>query len=70
MPTRAETADVRQNGWFHGRGTGPFAAVRRQGDYRVYTVFGLDLLDALRDAGFEPELHFRDAASVVSARAA
>jgi SAM-dependent methyltransferase len=70
VPTRAETTDVRKNGWFHGRGTGPFAAVRRQGDYRVYTVFGLDLMDALRDAGFEPELHFRDAASVVSARAA
>jgi len=69
VPTRARTRDVRANGWYHGRGSGPFAAVRRHSDYKVYSVFGLDLLDALRAARFEPELHFGDAASVICALA-
>jgi Methyltransferase domain len=68
-PGRAQTEDVRARGWYHGRGSGPFAVVARRSDYRVYTVFGHDLLDALRQLRFEPELHFADAASVVCARA-
>jgi SAM-dependent methyltransferase len=69
VPTRARTLDVRTNGWYHGRGRGPYAARRRQPDYKVYTVFGLDFLDALRAAHFEPEVHFGDAASVICGRA-
>ena len=69
VPTRARTLDVRANGWYHGRGRGPYAARRRQSDYRVYTVFGQDLLDALRGVRFEPEVHFDDAAAVICARA-
>jgi SAM-dependent methyltransferase len=69
VPTRAHTLDVRANGWYHGRGRGPYAARRKQRDYRVYTVFGLDFLDALRTARFEAEVHFGDVASVICARA-
>jgi SAM-dependent methyltransferase len=69
VPTRDRTLDVRANGWYHGRGSGPYAVIRRQSDYRVYTVFGRDILDALHAARFEPELHFDDAAAVICARA-
>jgi len=69
VPSQQETRDVRSEDWYHGRGTGPFALQPRRSDWRVYSVFGLDLLDALRRAGFEPQLHFGDAASVICARA-
>lgn len=56
----------------HGRGSGPFALVSRKQDLLVYTDFGLDILDHLREAGFEPELHSlgaEDAAVVLCATA-
>jgi hypothetical protein len=71
VPTREHTEDVSARGWHHGRGSGVFRLVGARGDMLVHTVFGLDLLDELPAAGFEPELHFEgDAASVVCARAA
>ena len=70
VPTRLVTDDVSGRGWHHARGRGPFRLVRARGDMLVRTEFGRDLLDGLRDAGFEPELHFDgETASVVCARA-
>lgn len=44
---------------YHGRGSGPLAlAAPLRNDFLTYHDFGIDLLDDLRDAGFEPELHF------------
>lgn len=69
VPTRGRTEDVSARGWHHGRGTGVFRLVGPRGDMLVHTAFGHDLLDELRAAGFEPELHFgAEAASVVCAR--
>jgi SAM-dependent methyltransferase len=42
----------------HGRGSGPFRLVGRRNDYLAFTDFGMDILDELRAAGFEPEFHF------------
>lgn len=42
---------------YHGRGGGPFALVTRRDDMLVYTDFGLDVPDLLREAGFEAEVH-------------
>jgi SAM-dependent methyltransferase len=70
VPTRPATEDVGDRGWHHARGRGPFRLVGRHGDMLVRTEFGTDLLDALRNARFEPELHFEgDVASVFCARA-
>jgi SAM-dependent methyltransferase len=71
VPTRERTEDVSGHGWHHARGTGVFRLVGPRGDMLVHTVFGRDLLDEVRTAGFEPELHFEgEAASVVCARKA
>jgi SAM-dependent methyltransferase len=44
---------------YHGRGSGPLALVApARGDFLAYHDFGLDLLDDLRAASFEPEIHF------------
>jgi SAM-dependent methyltransferase len=43
---------------YHGRGSGPFRLVSRRGDLLAFTDIGMDLLDGLRQAGFEPEIHF------------
>jgi hypothetical protein len=68
VPTRERTEDVSSRGWHHGRGSGIFRLVGRRGDMLVHTVFGRDLLDELRTAGFEPELHYgQEVASVVCA---
>ena len=57
----------------HCRGSGPFALItRRRDDLLAYTDFGLDLLDRLRQAGFDAETHFAEddeAAFVFCARA-
>jgi SAM-dependent methyltransferase len=61
----------------HCRGSGPFALLtRRHEDLLAYSDFGLDLVDRVREAGFEPEVHFLrvedpdvDVAIVFSARA-
>ena len=66
---QASTVDVRGRDWFHGRGSGPFAFVRKRGDLRVHTVFAYDIADDLVAAGFTPEFHFRDAATVICATA-
>jgi len=42
---------------YHGRGGGPFALVQRRNDMLVYTDFGLDIPDLLREAGFKTEVH-------------
>jgi SAM-dependent methyltransferase len=70
VPTRLTTEDVTARGWHHARGRGPYRLVGRHGDMLVHTEFGRDLLDALRQWRFAPELHFEgEAASVVCARA-
>jgi SAM-dependent methyltransferase len=44
---------------YHGRGSGPLAlASSSRSDFLAYHDFGMDLLDALREAGFAPEVHF------------
>lgn len=45
---------------YHGRGSGPFSFVGRKGDQLVFTDFGMDLVDSLRELGFEPEVRFLD----------
>lgn len=70
VPSRAETAvrasheegglvvhhELPQH---HCRGSGPFALITsRREDLLAYSDFGLDLLERLREAGFEPEVHF------------
>jgi SAM-dependent methyltransferase len=67
VPVRAQTVDVSHRGWYHGRGRGPWWVVPSRADMAVRTVFGNDLLGELDHLGFEPELHFGDAASVVCA---
>jgi len=68
VPTRDRTEDVSARGWHHGRGSGVFRLVGARGDMLVHTVFGRDLLDEVRAAGLEPELHFGDeVASVICA---
>jgi SAM-dependent methyltransferase len=67
VPVRTRTVDVLERGWHHGKGRGPWRLVPARDDMAVHTVFGRDLLSRLRDLGFEPELHFDDAASVVCA---
>ncbi len=67
VPGRERTEDVSVRGWHHGRGSGPWRFVGARADMLVRTVFGRDLLDELRRLGFEAELHFGDAASVVCA---
>jgi SAM-dependent methyltransferase len=62
---------------YHCRGSGPFALwTKPRDDLLAWTDFGLDLLDRLRAADFDPEVHFRrdddpdaDAAIVFCARA-
>jgi hypothetical protein len=70
VPSRAETAARASHGkdgalvhhelpQHHCRGSGPFALItRRREDLLAYSDFGLDLVDRLREAGFEPEVHF------------
>jgi len=44
---------------YHGRGSGPLALMSpRRGDFLAFHDFGMDLLDAVRAAGFRPEVHF------------
>jgi SAM-dependent methyltransferase len=43
---------------YHGRGSGPFRLVSRKGDLLAFTDVGIDVLDRLRGARFEPEIHF------------
>jgi SAM-dependent methyltransferase len=44
---------------YHGRGSGPLVlAAPRRRDFLAYRDFGMDLLDELRAAGFDPEVHF------------
>jgi SAM-dependent methyltransferase len=66
VPSRAETVDRGEAGLppqYHGRASGGLAPLsRRRPDFLTYTDFGIDLLAALEDAGFEPEVHFYDAA--------
>jgi SAM-dependent methyltransferase len=70
VPTRDATEDVTERGWHHARGRGVFRLVGARGDMLVRTEFGRDLLDALPEARFDPELHFEgETASVVCARA-
>ena len=70
VPGRSATEDVAARNWHHARGRGAFRLVGARGDMLVRTEFGRDLLDALRAAGFDPEVRFEgDAASVVCARA-
>lgn len=52
---------------YHGRGGGPFALVTRRSDMLVYTDFGLDVPDLLREAGFEAEVHRLDVETVYCA---
>ena len=57
----------------HGRGSGPFRLVSRKGDLLVFTDVGMDVVELLREAGFETDVHSRgesDAAIVLSASAA
>jgi SAM-dependent methyltransferase len=65
VPTRERTEDVSARGWHHGRGSGVFRLVGARHDMLVHTVFGRDLLDELRAAGLEPELHFGDGVASV-----
>jgi SAM-dependent methyltransferase len=67
VPGREQTTDVSGCGWHHGRGSGPWGLVGAHRDMLVRTAFGRDVDDELRRAGFEPEMHFGDAASVVCA---
>lgn len=41
---------------YHGRGAGLYRYIPVGGDMLAYTEFGLDLVEEIRDAGFEPEL--------------
>jgi SAM-dependent methyltransferase len=44
---------------YHGRGSGPFAVLSpKRTDFLAYHDFGIDLLEDLRAAGYEPETHF------------
>ncbi len=46
----------------HARGSGPFRLVGRRADQLVFTDVGMDVADAMRAAGLEPEVHFHDPA--------
>jgi SAM-dependent methyltransferase len=54
---------------YHGRGGGPFALVTRRNDMLVYTDFGQDVPDLLREAGFDVEVHGSGLETVFCARA-
>jgi SAM-dependent methyltransferase len=41
---------------YHGRGSGLYRYVPVGGDLLTFTEFGRDLIDYIRDAGFEPEV--------------
>lgn len=41
---------------YHGRGAGLYRFIPVGADLLAYTEFGMDLIDHMRDAGFEPEL--------------
>ncbi len=45
---------------YHGRGSGPLSLVSREEDQLVFTDFGLDVVDVLREVGFNPEVRFLD----------
>lgn len=45
---------------YHGRGSGPLSLVGRQEDQLVFTDFGFDVVDVLREVGFDPEVRFLD----------
>jgi SAM-dependent methyltransferase len=46
----------------HARGSGPLGLVGRRADQLVFTDVGMDIADAMRAAGLEPEVHFLDPA--------
>jgi SAM-dependent methyltransferase len=62
---------------YHGRAAGPLRLLAgRRSDLLAFSDFGLDLVDRLREAAFDPEVHFlreddpaADAALVFCARA-
>ena len=66
VPSRATTVDRQEAGLppqYHGRASGGLAPLsRRRDDFLTYTDFGIDLLEVLEREGFEPEVHFYDAA--------
>lgn len=42
---------------YHGRRSGAYRLIPLRGDFLTFTEFGRDIVDYLREAGFEPEVY-------------
>jgi SAM-dependent methyltransferase len=42
---------------YHGKGSGAYRFIPVRGDFLTFTEFGRDIVDYLREAGFEPEVY-------------
>jgi hypothetical protein len=42
---------------YHGKGSGPYRFIPVGADLLTFTEFGRDIVDYLREAGFEPEVY-------------